>query len=542
MNSPVKQASQIVEEMVRGYGAKFSGLEALFGMLPSEAQVRHSLEPIPALGRYRKNVAFLEEVTSGKVVGLTRFRVAKEYVRALNKFLTDYEGHGDSEKIISDLSEEDVQAIMMLNMTLVEVFQAEQIESVTEHDTAAATDYLKLLIATKLPHLAPYIEAVHFACTSEDNMGNVFGLIGNRLVYGCFLGALADYCLNLIAYTKKHSNCRETPLYLPALTHQQCAEPITLDIINANTLEAVLELLMDLTSPDELTRPFSGKMGGATGTSICHFAAYRDGDWFGFNGQFVNSLGLHYTRRTNQCVSYAREAQIFTTIANILTIIEKATKDFISHASCPAQFFVKQKKAGSKGSSIMPNKSNAWGSEGGDDMFGEAKSMLFSLAQRLPSYPHQGDMARSYAMRNLGAVFMPIFTALNRISSEMNSYVPNQSKIDAVFHEYPGMSGSALQTVLKRMNIPGDAYREIQEISINADGSYANQEQFRAGLAQKIEKFDLDAQQRDELLCLLEKTYLLEKAQAAAVTDLYRFEALLQKFKMLANRYDQSTY
>ena len=542
MNNPVREASKIVQEMVDGYGDKFPGLSVLFDIVPSDEQSKRCHEPIPALGRYQKNVIFLEDVTSGKAIGLTRFKVAKEYLRCLNEFLTSYEGRGADEKIVSHLADDDIQAIMLLGVTAVEVFQAEQIESVTEHDTAAATDYLKLLIATRLPHLAPYIEAVHFACTSEDNMGNVYGLIGNRLVFGYFFDAISDYCLNLIAYSRKHSRSQQVPLYLPALTHQQAAEPISFDIIQANTIEGILKIMNDLTGPSELTRPFSGKLGGATGTLICHYAAYPDADWHTFAHDFVIGLGLSYSHRTYQCVTYAREIQIFVMIANILTLVEKATKDFISHASCPAQFFVKQKKAGSKGSSIMPNKSNAWSMEGAIPMLREARSALFSIAESLPVYPHQGDMARSYIFRNLGSAFMPIFIALNRITSEMNSYVPNLPKINAFFHEYPGMSGSALQTVLKRMKIPGDAYREIQEISINHDGSYANHDQFRSGLEAKIEKFNLSSVQRDELLNLLNPGYLLKEAQSAAEDDLDYHALVLEDYKILAAKYSQSTY
>jgi adenylosuccinate lyase len=538
-NSEV-QARKIIEEMIKGYGDKFIGLEELMKIEPTPEQIAKLLAPVPAMGRNRKSCAFLDDVTSGKAVGLTRFRVGKEYFIALNGFLTNYKGHGDKEKIVSGLSPEDIQAVRLLGLMVLDVFRAEQLEAVAEHDTAAAMDYLKILMAEQLPHLTVYIEAMHFAITSEDNMGNVFGLIGNRLVYGYFMGALVDYCQNLIAYCRKHGS--EKPVYLPGLTHQQGAEPDTLDIITANTIESILGLLACLANPFRVTFPFSGKMGGAIGTLLCHYAAYPDGDWIGFGQKFVTGLDLHYTHRTNQSVTYAREAQILTTIANILTQVIKNTEDFISHASCPSQFFVKVKKAGTKGSSIMPNKSNAWKKEGGDAMLAEARDMLYSLARRLPEYPHQGDMARSYPLRNLGAVFAPVFTALGRLSEERNDYVPNYPKIDAFFHEYPGMSGSALQTVLKRMAVPGDAYREIQEISINPDGTYANQEQFVRGLAAKIDKFGLDNEHRDELMMLMEREHLLRKPQATAVADLERYSQLLGNYKKLSEKMKAPTY
>lgn len=536
----IERAQQIIEDMVLGYGDKFVGLEKLRTMKPSDEEMAGLEAYLAAAGRYKKSTSFLSDVISGKAVGLTRFNVATRYFLALDRFLTDYQGRNDHQKIVSGLNSYDRAAIRVLATTVVDVYRAEQLEAVAEHDTAAAMDYLKLLIAERLPHLAGFIEAMHFAITSEDNMGNVFGLIGNRMVYGYLLEAIADYCLDLIAFSRGHA--KERPLYLPAFTHVQGAEPITEDIITANTVNSVLDLLSILADGDKVIFPFSGKLGGATGTLICHYAAYPDGDWLNFGREFVEGLGLHYTHRANQCVTYAREAQIFTTLANIINQLYKNNRDFIWLASCPAQFFVKKKKEGAKGSSVMPGKSNAWGGEGGYDMEAEIIDALFSLARRLPQYPHQGDMARSYPMRNLGTTFAPIFTALKRSMRERKDYVPNQSKIDAFFHEYPGLCGSALQTVLKRMNIPGDAYRKIQAISINHDGSYANQAQFRGRLAQTMEELDLNQEARMELLELLEPAHLLNQAQAQAVKDLEHYSLRLGQYKALAQKMQASTY
>ena len=219
-----------------------------------------------------------------------------------------------------------------------------------------------------------------------------------------------------------------------------------------------------------------------------HYAAYPDIDWRNFARRYIEGLGLTYDEMTFQAATYDLEVSHFTELGHMMSHIIKLVQDFIDMASCPAQFFVKRKKRGTKGSSIMPNKSNAWGMEGALEMLGESRRLLFYYAQTLPQYPHEGNMGRSYLFRNLGGVFMPAFIALSRIGGELvgdmiyRGYVPNPSKIAAFFHEYPGMAGSSIQTVLKREGIEGDAYRQIEAIAINPDGSYANAKQFAEGM------------------------------------------------------------
>jgi len=519
----INKGNIIIDAMAKGYGEKFPGITRLFGMMPTEEFLEGINEPIPALGRYQKSVKFLRNITSGRALGEKRFFVIIQYFLALNKLLSEYEGNYKDQKIVGKLDNEHIQKIKNIGIRLEDIFQAEKLEEFTEHDTAAAVDYIKLKIASQISHLENEIEGVHFACTSEDVMGNVFGLIGNELVYENFLPTLIVFCESVINYVKEIE--KDRPLVLPALTHEQAAEPTTFGIKITTRLMAINYLIRRLyLEKEERFMPFSGKMGGAIGNLTCHFAAYSDINWWKFSKDFVENLGLYYEEMPDQCVSYTNEAHIFSVIANILTQLIKITSDFINLASCPSQFFVKKKKAGVKGSSIMPNKSNAWGMEGAIAMFLEARDRLIFLAKELPLYPHEGNMKRSYLMRNLGDAFMPIFIGISRAQKEMKSYQPNMKKIMAFFYEYPGMAGSSLQTVLKRRGITGDAYRIIQSIAINSDGSYANMDEFTKGLEEKIEKFKWSDDLKWELLNLFQWTYLVKPAQERAEINIKKME------------------
>jgi adenylosuccinate lyase len=492
-----------VAELVTGYGPDFPTLEELFGLEPTEEQKLRLSQPTPELGRYFKSTARLEQVTSQRAVARTRFYVMIEYVIALSDALTAYNGIHKDRRIVHSLSPEVKEWLRGLGRSDADIIRAEAIEKFADHDTAAAGDYLKLLIGTQRPDLEPMIDAIHFAKTSEDAMGPVFGLVGNSLVYGHFVPAL----LNFMEWVLDFADCVEAdgPLVLPGFTHEQAAEPTTFGKKITTILTVVAHHLWRMQNRDGTFIPFTGKFGGAIGNLTTHYAAYPDIDWRAFARSFIEGLGLTYEEMTFQASLYSVEVSLLGEIGHILTHLAKLAEDFIGLASCPAQLFVKRKVLGGKGSSIMPGKSNAWGMEGAVVMLLDSRSQLRFLCDQLPDYPHEGNMGRSYLFRTLGRAFMPAFIALDRTGNEMvgdmdkRGYAPNLRKIAAFLNEYPGMAGSTIQTVLKREGTPGDAYRLIQRIAINPDGSYADAAQFAEGLERVMEELHLPADLREEL-------------------------------------------
>lgn len=495
-----------VQSLIEGYGPNFPSLQDLFGLEPDEEQALRLSQPTPALGRYFRDVAFLGNVTSQRVVALLRFQVLIERFIFLGQIMDDYNGVHRDRRIVYGLTPTDIERLREFGRTDGDIIRAEKIERFTEHDTAAAGDYLKLLIGTQMPHLEPMIEGVAFADTSEDTMSQVFGIIANKIVFGCFVPKLVRLMLGLLGYVD-FVEAQNPPLVLPGQTHQQAAEPTTFGKKITTNLAAIGYHLERMREEGGSFIPFSGKWNGAIGNFTTHLAAYPDIDWDSVSMRFIESqLGLTYEPLTFQSSTYAVEAAHFCSLANTITHLLKVVDDFLRLASCPGQLFVKRKVAGTKGSSIMPNKSNGWYQEGARKQLEKTRAALFQMAQQLPEYTHEGDMGRSFLMRDLATVFMPAFIALGRIEYEMigdmgvRGYVPNPRKITAFFEEYPGMAGSAIQTILKRAGIGGDAYRLIEAIAINPDGTYANAEQFSQGLFRVVMENNLPADVRDELL------------------------------------------
>ncbi len=474
-----------VYSLVKGYGPGFPTLEELFGLEPDEESELRLSQPTPALGRYFDDVAFMQNVTSQREVGQLRFQVLLRRFIALNDELSRYEGMHRDQKVVAALSAEDKAELLQLATGSADILRAERLERFTEHDTAAAGDWLKILIGTRFPHLESRIEGVAFADTSEDTMSPVFGLIANKLVFGHFIPHLLRFMERQLDFLNMVE--ADGPLVLPGLTHQQAGEPTTFGKKVVTNLTAIDHHLQRLMVAGHFV-PFSGRLGGAMGNLTTHYAAYPDIDWLDFARRFVEGLGLTYQEMTFQSVTYCLEASHFTELAHMMTHIIKLTEDFMLLASYPGNMFVKRRRQGAKGSSIMSNKSNPWGIEGANAMLRKSRKALLNLALELPSFPHEGNMARSFLMRDIGSDLMYAFIALNRISREMvgdmrtSGYIPNYGRIAVLLAENPAIASSSILTVLKRCGIEGDAYRQTQTIAFNPDGTFANAEQFTLGL------------------------------------------------------------
>jgi adenylosuccinate lyase len=510
-------AKNLLESMVRGYGDRLRPLKELFNLKLTEEDSLRMMSPIPALGRYKDSVAFMEKVTSAWSVGKKRFMVIISYFIALCELMSNYKGV--YRKIADKLNRSELRYLRKLGTTPEEIKMAEAFEAVSEHDTAAAGDYLKCRILFDLvfrlkkflSRLCRRVEAIYFAITSEDVMSIVFGIIANELVYVHFMRKLLDLTEFLIKFVEKFPGY----LYIPESTHDQFAEPTTYGKKITTTLEAIRQIIKEDLVRKKSFKVFSAKFTGATGGLVSQTAAYPDIDWRSFSRKFVEGFGLYYEEMAFQSVTYSREAQIFRTIQTLLDQVVKLLEDFVAMASAPAHFFNKKKTKGAKGSSVMP-KVNLWATEGAIIMLEETSHMLGFLAEKLQKFPHAGNMKRSYLMRNIGSYFMPFFIAIDRVMKEVNQCIANPEKIERAFREYPGMSGSAIQTVLKQAGIFGDAYRIVQEAAVNPDGSYNELETFFKILERKMNEISLPTKLKKRILSLLDYKRLAEAGRQMA--------------------------
>ena len=182
-------------------------------------------------------------------MGLRRFDALKEYFIQLSDVLTASKLPRDK-LVVFGLTDEDKKGIRGLCTTIDDVYRAEILESVTDHDTAAAGDLLKFEIAHKIPHLEEMIDGVHFAMTSEDVMSIVFGTIANDIVYKHFIPEIINFSKKMMSYmaSVEKTDSDRKPLVVPGLTHVQAAEPTTggkkfMNSINA--IDFLISRMMD---------------------------------------------------------------------------------------------------------------------------------------------------------------------------------------------------------------------------------------------------------------------------------------------------------
>ena len=174
------------------------------------------------------------------------------------------------------------------------------IESTTRHDVKAVEYYLKEELGT-CAELAPVIEFVHFACTSEDI---------NNLAHGLMLQAGRDEVL-LPLITQVIDKLREMAHQqsfqsMLSRTHGQTATPTTLGKELANVVARLDRQLQQISSV-----PLLGKMNGAVGNYNAHSIAFPDVHWPDFCAAFVESLGLVPNPYTTQIEPHDYMAELF---------------------------------------------------------------------------------------------------------------------------------------------------------------------------------------------------------------------------------------
>ena len=546
MKSPT---GAIMEGMIRGYGSGF-GFTTVEGLMEASivtpGDITRLMEPFPARGRYRKDTDFLKRVTSSYALGRKRYRLFAEKLIFLAKIMKDYQGKYSDKKIIPGLSPEDEQKLLQLGDNINYDILAELLENVADNDTAAYADAFKILIYVNLPHLAPFIEAVHNADTSEDNWGNVVGLTLSELVFGHTISAYINFCEKLLDYVERHQDTMiwestelltnaDNIFILPIFTHWQSSTSSSHAKGVVTSLKQIINLLYEL-NDGQTFKPFSGKFGGITGTYDAHFAQYPDIDWFARGKEYIESLGLHYESMVYQSVAYTREAQIFRTLCTINEQIIKFVNDFRFLVSCPGQLFIKKLKPGGKGSSSNPGKTNLWMCEGGVKLLKKANVLLNFVSTELQDFTQAGDMGRSVLMRDIGADFSNIFIALNRILKELNSCVPNPRNIKRVFEEYPSLCMSAMQYVLKREHYQGDSYRAMQQILINKDGSYATRAEFMPKFEDFMEGAGFTSELREELRSHMDPVKLVRPIHERAVKEMGELRIRLSELRRIQSQ------
>jgi len=401
----------------------------------------------PADGRYRKQVAHLDEYFSEYALIKYRVLVEIEYFFLLAEkgfFTLTAKAKEALQKQMEDFSLEDAQAI-------------KDIEKTTNHDVKAVEYFLKQVLEKADPK-GKAKEFIHFGLTSQDINNTAIPLSFKHATEQEYLPAL----LNLQKHIHKLAiDWKEIPLL--ARTHGQPASPTLLGkefMVFVERLDNQIQLFSYI--------PYAAKFGGATGNFNAHHIAYPKTDWIAFANEFVESiLGLERMQFTTQIEHYDHLAAHFDAMKRINNILIDLCRDIWTYISM--DYFKQKTKAGEVGSSAMPHKVNPIDFENAEGNLGIANSLLEHLSAKLPISRLQRDLTDSTVLRNIGVPMAHIIIALNSIEKGLDKLVLNQEKINSDLENNWAVVAEAIQTILRRENYP-NPYEALKALTRGNQG------------------------------------------------------------------------
>jgi adenylosuccinate lyase len=337
------------------------------------------------------------------------------------------------------------------------------IEDRIKHDVKALEYWIKERAADHAA-LAPVVEFIHYACTSEDinNLAHARMLAGARSEV--MLPALDRIVSGLQALAHAHA---ELPML--SRTHGQPATPTTLGKEMANVAARLMR------AREGIARVrLQCKMNGAVGNFNAHFAAHPDVDWEQLARGVVEGLGMECNPYTTQIEPHDSFAELFDAHARCNTVILDLCRDLWSYISLG--YFRQKPAAGEVSSSTMPHKVNPIDFENAEGNLGVANALLRHLADKLPVSRMQRDLSDSTALRNMGVALGHSLLACDSCLRGLNKLEVNPQRLAEDLDANWEVLAEPIQTVMRRYGI-ANPYEQLKELTrgrgITRDGLHA---------------------------------------------------------------------
>ena len=329
--------------------------------------------------------------------------------------------------------------------------RVKEIERTTNHDVKAVEYFIKEQLKDDA-ELAPALEFVHFACTSEDINNLSYGLMLEEARRTVLLPSLDDIAARLRALA--HAQAEQPML---SRTHGQTASPTTLGKEVANVV-ARLERQRRQIAAVELT----GKINGAVGNYNAHAIAYPDVDWPAFAKRFVESLGLVFNPYTSQIEPHDNIAEIGDAARRANIILIDLARDIWGYISLG--YFKQKLKEGEVGSSTMPHKVNPIDFENAEGNFGIANALFEHFSAKLPISRWQRDLTDSTVLRAVGTAFGHSQVALDSLAKGLGKLTVNPERLNADLDAAWEVLAEAVQTVMRRHGLP-NPYEQLKALT-----------------------------------------------------------------------------
>jgi len=432
----------------------------------------------PVDGRYRKQIAFLEEYFSE--YALMKYRVLVEikyfFFLADNKFFDlDAKCRQQLQKVADKFSQEDAQ-------------QIKKIEAITNHDVKAVEYFLKEQL--EKAGGGDVKEWIHFGLTSQDINNTSIPLSWKDCMENEYLPSLINLQKNLQQFAVQWKK-----VSMLAKTHGQPASPTLLGkeiMVFVERLQNQVDLFSYV--------PYAAKFGGATGNFNAHAVAFPRKDWIKLANDFVeNDLGLQRMQFTTQIEHYDNLAAHFDCIKRTNNILIDFCRDVWTYISM--EYFKQKTKKGEVGSSAMPHKVNPIDFENAEGNLGVANALLEHFSAKLPISRLQRDLTDSTVLRNLGVPVAHTLIAIKSIEKGLGKLLLNEGKINEDLENNWAVVAEAIQTILRRENYP-EPYEALKELTRGKTAISKND------IQEFIETLNVEAAVKDELRGITPHNYV----------------------------------
>ena len=371
------------------------------------------------------------------------------------------------------------------------------IERETNHDVKAVEYFIKERLRGDA-ELAPALEFVHFACTSEDINNLAYALMLKRGRDEVMLPALRRVVATLRQMAHAHAG-----LSMLSRTHGQTASPTTLGKELANVVARLERQVGQLAGVEIL-----GKANGAVGNYNAHLAAYPGVDWPAFSERFVRALGLGFNPYTTQIEPHDFIAELCDAQRRIDVVLIDLCRDVWGYVSLG--YFRQAVKSGEVGSSTMPHKVNPIDFENAEGNLGLANALLSHLAEKLPISRWQRDLTDSTVLRALGTGFGHALVAIDSLGRGLAKLSANPDRLAEDLDRSWEVLAEAVQTVMRRHGLP-NPYEQLKALT-RGHGIDRN------AMRDFIDGLELPAAERERLLALTPAGYTgLAEALARSV-------------------------
>lgn len=396
----------------------------------------------PLDGRYSEKCSELSKYASEFALNQYRLLIEVKWLIAI----TDQKEISDLPPLTDKMKSKLLTIYENFNLESCQRIKA--IECETNHDVKSVEYFLKEALSL-YPEFAPYLELIHFACTSEDINNLSYALMLKDIRSQVLIPTLKTIREMIGIFSDNYKSCA-----MLSRTHGQAASPTTLGKEFANVDYRLKRQMKQLEQIEIL-----GKINGAVGNFNAHEVACPQVDWIKLSKSFVEGLGLIWNPLTTQIEPHDYQAEYFHTLIRINTIFIDFSRDIWSYVSLD---YFKQKMIGKEvGSSTMPHKVNPIDFENAEGNLGMCNALLAHMAEKLPISRWQRDLTDSTVLRNIGVAIGYHYLAMQSLIKGLRKLEVNELKIKEDLNNHWEVLGEAIQTVLRKYQVT-DAYEQLK--------------------------------------------------------------------------------